>query len=61
VLIEKLSVAIAEAVKSPDVSDKLASVGNILRGSSSAEAQAFIDAESKRWGQIIRAAGIALE
>jgi tripartite-type tricarboxylate transporter receptor subunit TctC len=60
-VIEKLSGAIAEAVKSPDVSDKLASLGTIPRGSTPAEAQAYIDAESKRWHQIIRAAGIQPE
>ena len=60
-VIEKLSRAIAEAVKSPDVSDKLASLGNAPRGTTAAEAQAYIDAESKRWHQIIRAAGIQPE
>jgi tripartite-type tricarboxylate transporter receptor subunit TctC len=60
-VIEKLSRAIAEAVKSPDVSDKLASLGNVPRGTTAAEAQAYIEAESKRWRQIIRAAGIQPE
>jgi tripartite-type tricarboxylate transporter receptor subunit TctC len=60
-VVEKLSGAIAEAVKSPDVSDKLASLGNVPRGTTAAEAQAYIDAESKRWHAIIRAAGIQAE
>src|ERR1700733_15385514 len=60
-VVEKLSGAIAEAVKSPDVSDKLASLGNVPRGTTAAEAQAYIDAESKRWHAIIRAAGIQPE
>ena len=60
-VIEKLSAAIAEAVRSPDVSEKLASLGNIPRGSTASEAQAYIDAESKRWQAIIRAAGIKPE
>jgi tripartite-type tricarboxylate transporter receptor subunit TctC len=57
-VIEKLSRAIAEAVKSPDVSDKLASLGEQPRGSTAAEAQAYIDAESERWRAIIGAAGM---
>jgi tripartite-type tricarboxylate transporter receptor subunit TctC len=57
-VVEKLAGAIAEAVRSPDVSDKLVSLGNIPRGGTPAEAQAYIDAESKRWREIIRAAGI---
>lgn len=60
-VVDKLSDAIAEAVKSPDVSGKLASLGNVARGSSAAEAQAFIDAESRRWREIIKAAGIQPE
>jgi tripartite-type tricarboxylate transporter receptor subunit TctC len=43
------------------VSDELASLGNIPRGSTTAEAQAYIDAESKRWHEIIRAAGVQPE
>jgi tripartite-type tricarboxylate transporter receptor subunit TctC len=60
-VVDKLSSAIAEAVKSPDVSGKLATLGNIPDGSTAAEAQAYIDAESKRWHEIISAAGIRPE
>jgi tripartite-type tricarboxylate transporter receptor subunit TctC len=60
-VVDKLSTAIAEAVKSPEVSGKLASLGNVARGSSAAEAQAYIEAESKRWHEIISAAGIRPE
>jgi len=60
-VVDKLSAAIAAAVKSPDVSDQLASLGNVARGSSAAEAQAYIEAESKRWHEIISAAGIRPE
>ena len=42
-VVDKLSAAIAGAVKSPEVSDKLESLGNIARGSSAAEAQAYIE------------------
>ncbi len=60
-VVDKLSEAIAEAVKSPDVSSKLETLGNVPYGSTAAEAQAYIDAESKRWHEIIRAAGIVPE
>ena len=52
------SAAIAGAVKSPDVSNKLESLGNVARGSSAAEAQAYVEAESKRWHEIISASGV---
>ena len=60
-VVDKLSAAIAGAVKSPEVSDKLESLGNIARGSSAAEAQAYIESESKRWHEIISPAGIRPE
>jgi tripartite-type tricarboxylate transporter receptor subunit TctC len=60
-VVDLLSHAIAEAVKSPDVSGKLQSLGNEPVGSTPAEAQSFIAAESKRWHEIIGAAGIQPE
>ena len=60
-VVDKLSGAIADAVKSPDVSSKLESLGNIPRGSTAAEAQAYVEAESKRWHDIVSAAGIRPE
>lgn len=57
-IVDKLSAAIAEAVKSTDVSDKLASLGNVPDGRTAADAQAYVDAEAKRWHGIISAAGI---
>lgn len=60
-VVDKLSGAIAEAVKSPDVSAKLVSLGNEPYGNTPTEAQTFIDAESKRWHEIIQGAGIRAE
>jgi tripartite-type tricarboxylate transporter receptor subunit TctC len=60
-IVDELSSAIAEAVKSPDVSGKLESLGNMPIGNTSAEAATYIDEEAKRWHTIITAAGIHLE
>jgi tripartite-type tricarboxylate transporter receptor subunit TctC len=60
-VVDKLSTAIAAAVKSPDVSDKLQSLGNVPVGSSAAEATTMITQEAKRWHDIITAAGIKPE
>ena len=57
-VVDKLSRAIAEAVKSPEVSGKLASLGNLPKGNTPSEAAAYIEIESKRWREIINAAGI---
>jgi tripartite-type tricarboxylate transporter receptor subunit TctC len=60
-VVDLVSGAIAEAVKSPDVSGKLQSLGNEPVGSTPVDAQSFIAAESKRWHEIISAAGIQPE
>jgi len=60
-IVDKLSAAIAEAVKSPDVSGKLGMLGNDSVGSTPAEAQAYIDTEAKRWHDVLGAAGIHLD
>lgn len=59
--VDRLSQAIAEAVKSPDVSNKLESLGNRPVGNTPAEAAAYMAAEAKRWHEIIAKAGIKLD
>ena len=60
-VVDKLSAAIAAAVKSPDVSEKLESLGNVAVGSTAAEAAGYIDTEAKRWHDLLGAAGIHLD
>jgi tripartite-type tricarboxylate transporter receptor subunit TctC len=60
-VVEKLSRSIAEAVKSPEVKDKFATLGNESVGSSAAEAEAYIKAEAARWEKVLRAANIKAE
>ena len=60
-VVDKLSEAIAQAVKSPEVSDKLETLGNVPVGSTAAEATTYIEAEAKRWHEILGAAGIPRE
>jgi tripartite-type tricarboxylate transporter receptor subunit TctC len=60
-IIDTLSSAVAEAVKSPEVSKKLESLGNVPVGNSPAEAKAYMNAEAKRWHDIVTKAGIHLD
>jgi tripartite-type tricarboxylate transporter receptor subunit TctC len=60
-VVEKLSRSIGEAVKSPEVKDKFATLGNESVGSSAAEAEAYIKAEAARWEKVLRAANIKAE
>lgn len=57
-VVDKLSKAIADAVNSPDVKQRLATLGNVSVGSTPAEAKAYIADEAKRWGDLLTAAGI---
>jgi tripartite-type tricarboxylate transporter receptor subunit TctC len=60
-IINTLSGAIAEAVKSPDVAEKFRSLGTVPVGGSPTESASYIETEAKRWHDIIVAAGIHLE
>ena len=60
-VVDKLSAAIADAVRSPDVSEKLESLGNVPVGSTAGEAASYIDAEAKRWHDLLGATGIHLD
>jgi tripartite-type tricarboxylate transporter receptor subunit TctC len=60
-IIDKLSGAIAAAVRSPDLSAKLESLGNGPVGSTAGEAATYIDVEAKRWRDIINSGGIPRE
>jgi tripartite-type tricarboxylate transporter receptor subunit TctC len=60
-VVDKLSAAIAVAVKSPDVSEKLETLGNVAVGSSPAEAASYIEAEAKQWHDLLGAAGVHVD
>ena len=58
---DKLSAAIAETLRSPDVEQKLRRFAISPVGSSPAEAAAFLRKEAARWREAIASAGIKLE
>jgi len=58
---EKLSAAIAEALKSPDVTKRLAELSTEPIGSTPAEMGAFMKEEAERWGGVIRVAGVKVD
>jgi tripartite-type tricarboxylate transporter receptor subunit TctC len=60
-VIERLGRAAREAVASPAVRDKLGKLGVRMQASSPAEMQALLGSEIKRWGDVIRQAGIEPE
>lgn len=58
---QKLSAAIAESLKLPDVAKQLQDLNNEPIGSTPEQMARFVRDESKRWGDIIRSAGIKAE
>ena len=60
-LVKMLSDSIAETVSSPAVQQKLKGIGALPIGSRSAEFQPFVEAEVKRWGQLVQASGASAE
>lgn len=60
-VIERLGRAARDAVATAAVRDKLGRLGMRLRSSSPAELQALLAAEIRRWGEVIRKAGIEPE
>jgi tripartite-type tricarboxylate transporter receptor subunit TctC len=56
-----LSDALIQAVKEPEIKEKMQKLGIEPVGLASAEADAFFEQELRRWKQVIDAAGIKLE
>lgn len=57
-IVNKLSAAIAEALKQPDVAKQLFDMGNIEAvGSTPEEMAQYMRQDSERWGKVIRATG----
>lgn len=60
-VLERLGRAVREAVAAPVVQDKLGRLGMRLTSSTPAELQALLAGEIRRWGGVIRKAGIEPE
>jgi tripartite-type tricarboxylate transporter receptor subunit TctC len=59
-LVDKLSVAIREALKSPDIGQRLAAEGSIPAGSTPEQFGAHIKSEVAKWRRLVKEAGLAL-
>jgi tripartite-type tricarboxylate transporter receptor subunit TctC len=55
---EKLSAAIAETLKLPDVQKRLADLSAEPVGNTPAQMAAFMKQEAERWREVIRSAGV---
>jgi tripartite-type tricarboxylate transporter receptor subunit TctC len=60
-VVKRVADEIAAIVKMDDVRARLDAMGTIPVGSTPAEFQAFIDAETAKWGKVIREAKVSLD
>ena len=60
-ILQKLSTEIAQVLKLPDVTARLSGDGTVMIGSSPKEFAGYIDAEMKRWGEVVKATNIKAE
>ncbi len=60
-LVQRIAADVDAALKDPAVRDNLAKQGLVVGGGSPASFAAFIDAEARKWGAIIRETGITLD
>jgi len=56
-LANKISAAVGEVMKQPDVTKRLTEMSMVSTGSTSAELSKFINGEAERWGNVIRTTG----
>ena len=60
-MVEILHAALLQALRAPDVKEKLEAIGTEVTTGSAEEFAAFLQAERKRWGPVIKAANIKVE
>lgn len=60
-ILEKLSAAMLKATQNPVLAEKWRQYGGELKATTPAEFAAFIKADSAKWGQVVRQAGVKLD
>jgi tripartite-type tricarboxylate transporter receptor subunit TctC len=60
-IVQRLNTEFNAAIADPEVRRKAEAAGLQLRGGSAAEFRAFLDAEAKKWAQVIKTANIKVE
>ena len=60
-IVQRMSDEVARIIKSDETRAKLDAMGTFAAGSTPAEFDAFIDAETSKWAQVIKTAGVKAE
>ncbi|PZW44753.1 tripartite-type tricarboxylate transporter receptor subunit TctC [Humitalea rosea] len=59
-IVEKLYTEVKAAMLAPEIRDSFASQGFIIEATTPADFTAFVAAETKRWGEVVRAGNVTL-
>ncbi len=60
-VVEKLAAAIAKALQSPEVRERVASLGGDLAGYGPKEAEKFVREQTELWGRVVKAGNIKVD
>jgi len=60
-VVNRIQQEVTKALNSPAVKEKLLAQGAIPGGNTSAEFAKFIDAEHKKWAQVVKASGAKVD
>jgi len=60
-IVQKLNREVNEILKMPDVRDRLLSLGAEPIGGSSEEYTRYVESEIKKWGEVVKTAGISID
>lgn len=60
-IIDKINAEMVKALKTPEMRERFAGIGAEALTSSPAEFNAFVEAETEKWGKLIRAIGVKVE
>jgi len=60
-VVASLNAAVAKALQTPEVRDRLLAAGSIPAGGTSAEFAKFLAVDFPKWGQVVKASGVKLD
>jgi tripartite-type tricarboxylate transporter receptor subunit TctC len=60
-IVEKLAAAIAKAMQSPEIKERVATLGGDIAGYGPKEAEKFIREQTELWGKVVKAGNIKVD
>lgn len=60
-IVKRMSEAVSQVIQSDEIRARLETMGTFAQGTTPQECDAFLASETKKWGKVIRDAGVTLE